>query len=130
MNNPVARNTEEVVPNLVTGNQAPSELLKIPDETGDIPVQTEGVRNEPKDLDRNLNHPIEGKPVIPETRGVMEVNLGVETQENSTKKTVRFSDDPVPMISVLGETCTLMLLRRSPKMLLYQKVHQSELLSL
>ena len=91
----VARNTEEVVPNLVTGNQAPSELLKIPDETGDIPVQTEGVRHEPKELDRNLNHPIQGKPVIPETRGVLEVNLGVETQENSTKKTVRFSDDPV-----------------------------------
>lgn len=66
----VARNAEEVVPILVTGNHAPSEVLKIPDEPGDIPVQTEGVRNESKDLDRNLNHPIEGKPVIPETRGV------------------------------------------------------------
>ena len=97
----------EIPPNKVVVNETPSagpdptpaDLLDISEEIEGIPDSKEsgGVILVDSEPDKNLNEPVEGKPDISTTRGVLEVNSSSNQQENSTKKTVTFSEEPIPI---------------------------------
>ena len=74
-------------------------MLDISEEIEGIPDSKEsgGVILVDSEPDKNLNEPVEGKPDISTTRGVLEVNSSSNQQANSTKKTVTFSEEPIPI---------------------------------